>query len=150
MGTAAVVGLAVTERKRLRPRRGNVASAVGAFSPSVMRAGVWVFALVLAGCAVNPRTLCASLVPNSWTPLPRAPEGVRDLDASLPQAPYRTNEGLVTSVQRLWYEKGDGLIACTLPRHVTDNCSVMVTDFARSGSAWVKVDDNMYLCHVLL
>jgi len=144
-------GFGVIERKGLRPKHENVVSAAGAFSPSVMRAGVLAFAVVLTGCAANPRTLCGSLVPNSWTLLLRAPEGTRDLEASLPQAPYQTNEGRwITSVQRLWYEKGDGLIACTLARHATDNCSVRVTEFARSGGAWVKVSDDAYLCHIIL
>jgi len=127
-----------------------VVSADGALRTSVMRISVLVFAVVLSGCAANPRTLCGTLVPNSWTILPRAPEGVWDLEASLPQAPYRTNEGVVTSLQRLWYEKGDGLLACTLARHATNNCSVMVTEFARSGGAWVMVGGDAYLCHITL
>jgi hypothetical protein len=56
----------------------------------------------------------------------------------------------VASVHRLWYEQGDGLIACTLARHASDNCSVEVTQFARSGAGWVKVSDNAVLCHVTL
>jgi hypothetical protein len=150
MGTAEMSDMGAIEWQSLRPKRKHVVSASGVLLSNVMRTSVLVFAVMLTACAANPRSLCESLVPNSWTPLPRAPEGTRDLEASLPTAPYRTNEGLVTSVQRLWYEKGDELIACTLPRHATDNSSVMVTDFARSGGTWVKVSDDAYLCHVTL
>ena len=45
----------------------------------------------------------------------------------------------VTSVHRLWYEQGDGLIACTLVRHATDTCSVEATQFARSGAGWIII-----------
>ena len=101
----------------------------------VMRASIFVVAILLTACAANPRSLCASLVPSSWTYLPGAPQGSGGLESSLPAPPYRTNEGqLVRSINRLWYEQGDGLIACTLARHATNNCSVEVTQFARSGA----------------
>jgi hypothetical protein len=108
-------------------------------------------AVLLTRCAANPRSLCESLVPPSWKYLARAPEGTNDIESSLPSVPYQTNEGRsVTSVHRLWYERGDGLIACTLARHATDNCSVVLTQFVRSGVAWAKVSDNAVLCHVTL
>src|SRR6266851_2885866 len=116
-----------------------------------MRASIVAVAILLTGCAANPRSLCESLVPSSWTYLSQAPQGSAGLESSLPATPYRTNEGrLVSSVHRLWYERGDGLIACTLARHATDNCSVEVTQFARSSAGWVKVSDHAVLCHVTL
>ena len=116
-----------------------------------MRSSIAALTILLTGCAANPRFLCQTLVPNSWTYLPRAPSASAGLESSLPAAPYRTNEGrLVTSVRRLWYGQGDELMACTLDWHATDNCSVFATRFSRSGTGWVKVSDDGVLCHVLL
>jgi len=114
-------------------------------------ASIVVIAMLFTGCATNPRSLCESLVPSSWTYLPQAPQGSAGLESSLPATPYPTNEGkLVTSVRRLWFQHGDELIACTLARHATDNCSVRVTRFSRSSAGWTKVSDDGVLCHVIL
>ncbi len=110
----------------------------------VMRAGVIVVAIFLTACAANPRSLCASLVPSTWTYLRRAPRGSGGIESLLPTPPYRTSEGrLVRSVNRLWYEQGDDLTACTVARHAIDNCSVEVTYLTRSGAGWLKVGDSV-------
>jgi hypothetical protein len=115
------------------------------------RAGIVVIAMLFTGCATNPRSICESMVPSSWTYLPQAPQGSAGLESSLPATPYLTNEGkLVSSVPRLWFGHGDELIACTLARHATDTCSVRVTRFSRSSAGWAKVSDDAVLCHVLL
>jgi hypothetical protein len=115
------------------------------------RTSIVVIAMLFTGCAANPRSLCESLVPSSWTYLRQAPQGSAGLESSLPATPYQTNEGkLVSSVRRLWFEHGDELIACTLARHATDTCSVRVTRFSRSSAGWAKVSDDGVLCHVTL
>jgi hypothetical protein len=115
-----------------------------------MRPSIVALAILLTGCAANPRSLCGALVPNSWTYLDRAPSASAELESSLPAVPYRTNEGKLSSVRRLWYERGDELMACTLDRRATDTCSVMATRFSRSGAGWVKVSEDSALCHVIL
>jgi hypothetical protein len=116
-----------------------------------MRNNIFALAILLTGCASNPRSLCETLVPTSWTYLPQAPSASLELESSLPATPYRTNGGrLVSTVRHLWYERGDELMACTLDRHATDTCSVVATRFSRSGVGWVKASDDAVLCHVLL
>jgi hypothetical protein len=115
------------------------------------RTSIVVIAMLFTSCATNPRSLCESWVPSSWTYLPQAPQGSAGLESSLPTTAYLTNEGkLVSSVRRLWFEHGDELIACTLARHATDDCSVRVTRFSRSSAGWAKVSDDGVLCHVTL
>jgi hypothetical protein len=116
-----------------------------------MRPSIVALAILLTGCAANPRSICEAVVPNSWTYLSRAPAASAGLESSLPATPYPTKEGrLVTSVHRLWYERGDELMACTLDRRATDTCSVMTTRFSRSAAGWVKVSEDSVLCHVAL
>jgi hypothetical protein len=128
-----------------------LAQRVPASNLIVMRTSIVALAILLTGCAANPRALCGALVPNSWTYLRQAPSAPAGLESSLPATPYRTNQGrLVSSVRRLWYEQGDDLMACTLDRCATDTCSVVATRFSRSSAGWVKVSDDAVLCHVLL
>lgn len=116
-----------------------------------MRSSIVAFAMLLAGCAANPRSLCEIVIPTSWAYLPQAPSASLTLDSSLPRTPYRTNEGrLVSSVRHLWYERGDELMVCTLDRRARDTCSVVTTRFSASGAGWVKLSDDAVLCHVLL
>jgi hypothetical protein len=116
-----------------------------------MRSSIIVIAMLLAGCATNPKSLCGALVPNSWAYLRQAPPASAALTSSLPATPYRSSNGrFISSVRRLWYEKGDELMACTLDRRATDNCSVIATWFSRSSTGWVKVGDDAVLCHGLL
>jgi hypothetical protein len=115
------------------------------------RITIFVTAMLFAGCVTNPRSLCESLVPSSWTYLPQAPQGSSGLESSLPAAPYLTNEGkLVSSVRRLWFEHGDEFVACTLARNAPDTCSVRVTWLSRSSDGWAKDSDDEVLCHVSL
>jgi hypothetical protein len=117
----------------------------------VMRASVFAVSLFLGGCASNPQSLCAALVPSSWTYLRQPPSSSAGVNGALPKTPYRTGEGkLVASARRVWYSRSDELIACTLDRHATDTCSVITTQFSRSGAGWAKVADNAVLCKISL
>jgi hypothetical protein len=51
------------------------------------RTSIVVIAMLFTGCATNPRSLCESLVPSSWTYLPQAPQGSAGLESSLPVTP---------------------------------------------------------------
>jgi hypothetical protein len=114
-----------------------------------MRPSSIAVAILLAGCAANPQSLCASLVPPTWTYLPQPPKEAAGLEALLPAAPYKTNEGkLIASIRRLWYQRDESLLACTLARHATNDCSALTTEFARSGTDWSKVRDDGVLCNV--
>lgn len=107
--------------------------------------------LSATGCAVNPDKLCASLVPPSWTRVDPPPDATTALTAYLPRTPYTTNTGhIVQSARTLWYRQSDELIACTLEKHATDNCSVHTTQFALRAGTWLKVADDAVLCNVTL
>ena len=65
--------------------------------------------MILAGCAISPEKLCASLVPGTLQYIGPDAGLSASLETSLPQAPYTTNEGkLVRDVQHVWY-RGRGL-----------------------------------------
>ena len=51
------------------------------------RTSIVVIAMLCTGCSTNPRSLCESLVPRSWTYLPQAPRGSAGLESSLPVTP---------------------------------------------------------------
>ena len=106
---------------------------------------------VLAGCAVSPQQLCAPSAPTPWQYI-GGDQGLSTLlDASLPHAPYTTNEGKpVRAVQRVWYGFGDQLLmACTFARHARNNCSVRTTEFLRIDGVWSKRNEDAVLCNVL-
>jgi len=108
-----------------------------------MRTGAIAVAILLTGCAANPQSLCASVVPSTWTYLPQPPKEAAGLEPLLPAAPYKTNEGkLIASIRGLWYQRDESLLACTLARHATNGCSVLTTEFARSGTDWSKVRED--------
>ena len=108
--------------------------------------------LSLAACAASPRTLCAQSVPDTWEYVGTDAKLSVLLDASLPHAPYETNQGTpVRSVRHVWYRIGDtGLLACTVARGARDNCSVRVTEFSRADGAWSKSREDAVLCNVLV
>src|SRR5687768_623066 len=99
---------------------------------------------VLGGCAGNPQKLCATLVAPSWEYL--GPDASLDalLGASLPRVPYQTNEGKsVRTAQHVWYRVGNlQLLACTLARHASDDCSARTTQFIRTGEVWAKTSED--------
>jgi hypothetical protein len=107
--------------------------------------------LMLAGCAINPHTLCGPYVPKEWRYLGHDEPLATLLAPVLPHAPYTTNKGKwVLSVQHVWYQGGDSqLLACTLARRARDDCSVRTTAFQLIDGAWHKVDEDQVLCNVL-
>jgi hypothetical protein len=115
------------------------------------RASAILASAVLAGCAVNPQHLCAPSAPTAWQYIGEDQGLSTLLDASLPHAPYTTNEGKpVRAVQRVWYRIGDQrLMACTLARHARNNCSVRTTEFMRIDGVWSKRNEDAVLCNVL-
>ena len=126
-----------------------MASIVG--ESLVMRPSVIVVAILLTGCATNPREICASLVAPSWIYQPKAPAQAHELESFLPSAPSLTNEGTpISGIDRLWFRRDDGLLACTLSRAAKDTCSVQTTEFDRHDTVWVRVSENSTLCQVLL
>jgi len=116
-----------------------------------LRASAILASAVLSGCAVSPQQLCASNAAGAWQYVGENKDLSELLDASLPHAPYTTNEGKpVRAVQHVWYRVGDyQLLACTLARHARDNCSVRTTEFIRIDGAWSKRSEDAVLCNVL-
>lgn len=106
---------------------------------------------MLNACAASPEKLCSSIVPEGWQYVGEDPRLSALLDASLPHAPYKTNEGrTVRTVRHIWYRSGDdSILGCTLDRHARDTCSIGTSEFVRTGNTWSKRGEDAVLCNVI-
>src|SRR5882672_4320890 len=110
----------------------------------------FLLSVTLAGCAVSPQKLCALHAPDNWQYLGPDKSLNALLGATLPGAPYTTNDGkTVRSVQHVWFRGGDyQLLACTLARGARDERSIRTAAFQLIDNAWVRGSEDAVLCNV--